>query len=145
VPTSLNEQITDAISTGNAKVLADMSQSAMGLSIQNAVASQQHVQTIANTALQGFVTLQQTLIAQAAKRLLDTSAEEAVSFTKEVGADLQDKVAQLGTSLASVQQDVKAANTTPPETGIAQQLATLAATITAIQAQLATVQPAPKA
>lgn len=144
----MSEQTIDGVNISNVKMLADMSQTAMGLSIQNGVANQQSVQAIQNASLQGYLTLHQTMTALAAKKLLDTSAEEAVAFTKQIGADLQDKITGIGASLAAVQEDVKISNTTPPQTGtggafgsdsgsaLTQQIGNLAAAVAAMQAML---------
>ncbi len=150
MPGTLNEQVVDQITTTNAKGLADMAQTAMGLSTQNAVANQQQVQAIQNASLQGYLTIHQTLTALAAKRLLDTSAEEAVAFTKQIGSDLQDKINNIGAALAGVQEDVKIAQTTPPQTGtggafgsdagtaLLQQLANIQAVLQGLEAKIRT-------
>ena len=159
MPNVLNEQLADATSYGNIKGLADMAQTAMNLSTQNAVANQQGVQAMINSNLQNGLALSQSIMANAVNQatavqaralrfLFDTSAEEAVSFTKQIGSDLAGQLAQMGGQLASIQEQAKIANTTPPQTGtggafgadsgsaLNQQLANLSASIAAIEAML---------
>jgi hypothetical protein len=128
MPTTVNEQSVDGVNINNLKAATDMSIIAMHTASQNVVANQQHVQSIVNAALQNGLMLGQNMLqsgmllgqavtTQGVKRLLDMSIEQAVSDTKLLGADLQDKLSNLGSALSAVQQDIKAAQTTPPQTG----------------------------
>jgi hypothetical protein len=59
----------------------------------------------------------QAVTTQSVKRILDLSIENAVADQKLIGADLQDKISNLGSALSAVQQDIKAAQSTAPQTG----------------------------
>lgn len=134
MPTTLSEQTLDQITSSNAKALADMSATVQHLATQNAVANQQTVQsiisanlangmTLAQNALQSGLQLSQAVTTQAVKNILDESIKDAVSNTKLLGADIQDKLTNIEAALAGGQQFAKTALTTPPETGFVQQLA----------------------
>src|SRR4030095_5992063 len=112
----------------NAKMLADMAQSAMGLTIQNAAANQQTVQAIINANLQNGLAMAQAnmqagldlsraVTTVSVKRLFDQQMGDAINEGTLTGSDLQDKLSNLGAALSGVQQDIKAAQTTPPQTG----------------------------
>lgn len=128
MPNMLNEQTVDQITQSNAKIIADMAQSAMGLSVQNAVASQQNVQAVVNANLQNGLTMAQSnlqagldlaraVLARSVRFTFDTSAEEAVGFAKQMSADLASKMSDLEAALSGGQQMEKIAITTPPQTG----------------------------
>lgn len=128
MPNTLSEQTLDQITSSNAKAAADMSLTAMHLATQNSVANQGRMQdifaasyqnslTIAQNAMQNGLMIAQAAATQATKRILDASIENAVADTKLLGADLADKLQNLGSALAGVQQDIKAAQSTGPETG----------------------------
>ena len=159
MPNVLNEQTIDQITQSNAKGLADMAQTAMNLATQNAVANQQGVQALINSNLQNGLSLSQSIMANAVNQatavqaralrfIFDTSAEEAVGFAKQIGSDLAGQLAQMGGQLASIQEQAKIAQTTPPQTGtggafgsdsgsaLTQQLANLSASIAAIEQML---------
>jgi hypothetical protein len=123
-----------SVNVNNTKALADMAQTAMNLATQNAVANQQHVQTIANASMENGLTLAQNMLqsgmmlgqaitTMATKNILDESIKDAVSSTKLMSSDIQDKLTTISGALAGGQQFAKIANTTPPETGFVQQLA----------------------
>jgi hypothetical protein len=116
---AVNPQIIDSVTAANAKSLGDGPAIAMdivyqslaqaiSLSFQNAVSSQQRMNEIANVATAAIL-----------KDLTSIDPEEAISTAKElsVGTDLPTVIAQLGTALGSLQQFIKTAQTTPPETG----------------------------
>ncbi len=119
-------------------MLADMAQGAFGLSIQNSVANQQSVQALVNADLAASLSLKQALQARAARFLLDTSAEEAVSFSKQIGADLNDRITGIEAALASGQMAEKIAITSPPQTGTGGAFGSDAGS--ALLAQLANIQ-----
>lgn len=136
MPASVSEQIVDSITMTNAKSILDATPAAVQLSTQNAVSQQQTLNAIQNTALQGFVSLTHALFAKAAKSILDESAQDAVNNAKTIASDTQDKINNLGSAIASVQQDLKGAQSTPPESAVAAQINDLATTLAAVQAQL---------
>ena len=119
-------------------MLADMAQGAFGLSIQNSVANQQSVQALINADLAASLSLKQALQARAARFLLDTSAEEAVAFSKQIGSDIQDRITGIEASLAAGQMAEKIAITTPPQTGTGGAFGSDAGS--ALLAQLANIQ-----
>lgn len=91
----------------------------------------------------GMNTVLVSLVASAAKRIQDLSAQDAVAMTKEMQGNLPTELANLGTAVAGIQETIKAAQTTPPETGavgwqaLQQQVVGLAATVAALEARLA--------
>src|SRR6266571_1317644 len=98
MPATLNEQTLDQITSSNAKALADMSATVQHIATQNAVANQQHVQSIVNANLQNGLTLaqnalqagmqlSQAITTMATKNVLDESVKDAVSNTKLLGSD----------------------------------------------------------
>lgn len=139
MPNTLAEQVLDQITVSNAKGLADMNQVPMGLSVQNAVSAQQRVSDAANAVhenvlnasqqvaqlaaqqalqiAQNGAMLSQAMTGRVARMILDASAEQAVAFAKEIGADVSSKLADFGGALASLQEQAKIAQTTPPQTG----------------------------
>lgn len=125
-------QTKDTINTVNLKNLGDMNPLVAGLSSQNAVANQQVVQGMVGASLQAHLSNMAALNARTSRFILDTSAEEAATFFKQMGSNITDQI----TALASGQQAAKVANTTPPETGIAQQLANMSASLAAVLAFL---------
>ena len=109
-------------------MLADMAATAQGLATQNAVASQQQIQnivnanfqnglTLASNQLQAGMQLSTAITTQAVKRLLDASIENSVADTKLLGADIQDKLANVEAALSGAQVFEKTAITSPPQTG----------------------------
>jgi hypothetical protein len=105
-----------------------MSATAQHIATQNAVANQQHVQSMVNASLQNGLTLAQNALqagmqlsqavtTMATKTILDESIKDAVASQKLVGADIADKLANIQAALAGGQQFVKTAQTTPPQTG----------------------------
>lgn len=128
MPTSVNEQAADAVNFNNVKVIGEVPASTMGLALQDAVNSQRRMQAVAdsvaanimNTAQQAernASILAQAMMARASRFMLDISGEQAAAFEKILGAQLQDQITELGASVASVQQNLKGAQTTPPQTG----------------------------
>jgi len=153
MPDVLEPQVVDQITSTNAKMLADMAQTAMGLSVQNAVALQQQMNSIATANLQNGLTLSQNIMsnavnlanataARATRFTFDISAEEAVAFSKQIASDLSEKVAEMGASLASIQEYTKIAQSTPPETAVATAMADLAASMATVEALLKNARPA---
>lgn len=146
MPQTVSEQVTDEVTSANLKMLADMAQGAFGVSIQNAIANQQSVQALVNSDLAASLSMKQALQARAARFLLDTSAEEAVAFTKQLGSDIQDRITGIEAALSAGQQAEKIAITSPPqtgtggafgsETGLSQQIALSLANIAAGQAAI---------
>ena len=130
--------MVDETTAANLKMLADMAQGAFGLSIQNSVANQQSVQALINADLAASLSLKQALQARAARFLLDTSAEEAVAFSKQIGSDIQDRITGIEASLAAGQMAEKIAITTPPQTGTGGAFGSDAGS--ALLAQLANIQ-----
>ena len=128
-----------AINMVNKKNLAELHGLTAGLSGQNQLANQQTatefatanrnltleqarnhaglLNTSAQDAAASWRPIHQALTARVTRFILDTSAEEAVSFAKQIQSDLSERVANLGASLSAVQEMVKIAQSTPPQTG----------------------------
>ena len=132
MPVTANEQTVDTISTTNVKNVGELHALTAGLSGQNQLANQQRMtdamsaaainavnagQQMAQLAAQQALTLSAAIQARTARFLLDTSAEEAVAFTKQVGSDIQDKLTNIEAALSGSQAFEKTAITTPPQTG----------------------------
>lgn len=168
MPSTVNEQLMDEVTSGNLKVLADMAQGALAQSIQNQVNNQAHIQAIQAATLQNGLTLAQDAVAQslALSRMVtgkvlryvaDTSAEQATAFAQQIASDANETLAQAGATLSAVQQESKIAQSTAPqtgtggafgsETGLSQQIAlalsNLAAGQAAIVELLRGARPAP--
>lgn len=106
-PQGVNPQITDSITQVNTKSLGDGPAFFQNLSFRGAVES-------AN----GWSILQQSLVSRAAKYILAEDPNEAVAVGKVMtGNDSAAQMANLGTVVAMIQQAMKGAQTTPPETG----------------------------
>jgi len=113
----VDPQITDAISQTDVKVVGEapaeamamlyqMTASAVGLAINNAVASQQQMNAISNAAT-----------TQAVNKLLNMDASEAIALVKaNSGNDIAQQMSTLLAALNSGQQGVKSAGNTPPVT-----------------------------
>jgi hypothetical protein len=113
----VNPQAVDAITIGNVKTIAEtlaaananlgqMAAHSLGLAMQNSVAQQQALNQISNA-----------VVTQAVNMLLNLDPLEAVGAAKVLtGNDVAQQIAQLAAAVSSVQQQVKAAQTTPPVT-----------------------------
>lgn len=102
-----SQDIIDSVADSNLKTIAESG------AFYTASLHQIHVNAIAEL---GAITRAAT--AKAIKALLENDAEEAASTQKILsGNDLAQQLAQLTAAVASIQQSVKAAQTTPPQTG----------------------------
>ncbi len=112
----LDQGLTDSVADVNLKNLGDnpafyngLAANTAVLALQNLVAHQNRVNVIAEAALSNAVS--QINSAQ-------TTPEEAVALVKATsGNDLAQQISALAAAIASIQQQMKGANTTPPETG----------------------------
>jgi hypothetical protein len=128
VPDTVNSQAADAVNFNNVKVLGEVPAHSIGLAMQNAVSQQQRVNeiatasfqnalTAANNITQSWIPIQQAMVGRVARHVLDVSAEQAAAFEKQLGAEVSDRLSDIGGALAGVQEFVKTAQTTPPQTG----------------------------
>lgn len=113
----VNPQVVDSVTIDNVKMvagagsdaqasLARVASSALGILINDAVASAGRRGNIADAAM-----------ATVLKDMSSIDPQEAVSIAKTMtGNDLAQQLAQLLTALGSGQQSVKTAQTTPPVT-----------------------------
>lgn len=149
MPSTVSEQIVDAVTGEEMKVFGTLPTLSASVSQQNQIAQQQRVNDMANSVLSNAMNasqqfgqlaaqqalqisansaaIQQAMLGRVTRHILDLSGEQAAAFEKTLGAQLQDQLTELNASLAGGQQMAKIANTTPPETGVAQALSTLAA------------------
>lgn len=154
MPNTVNEQTVDAVTLEEIKVFGTLPTMTAATSQQNQVAQQQRVNDLANSVLANAMNsaqqmaqlagqqalqisadaaaLRMAMLGRVTRHVLDISGEQAAAFEKTLGAQLQDQITELGSSLAANQQFVKAAITTPPETGLTTVLAQLAGTQAAI-------------
>ena len=118
----------DAVSWVNVKNLGDMTALSAGLSSQDAVALQRRTNDLAlqlhesasHQAQQlaaDAAAFRTALLARATQMLMGDTALQASASSQEMTGNLQQKLAEIGASLASVQDSVKASITTPPQTG----------------------------
>jgi hypothetical protein len=140
MPTTVNEQVTDSVTATNMKTVGESAAFNAGLSMGNSVLNQQLMQT--NAIANQQVGQNDTLAHQRRMNILaeislantvkgvgedinEKTPTNAVSDVKTLEASLAPKLADLGSAIASIQQLMKGAQTTLPETGL-----TIPATIT---------------
>src|SRR5215831_9966526 len=113
----VNEQAVDSITIDNVKTvagagaesqasLARVVSSALGILVQDSVASAGRRNAMADAAM-----------ATVLKSMSEIDPQEAVSVAKTLSSTLPEVLAQLGSAVAALQQIMKGAQTTPPETG----------------------------
>jgi len=107
---ALDQGTLDAVNNSNFKTIAEaaavgLAQS-MALQAQNAASHQNRVNVLAEAAL-----------AQALKNQTELDPSEAAAIKKVDNADLAKVLGELGASIAGIQQLMKGAQTTLPETG----------------------------
>jgi hypothetical protein len=107
---ALDQGTLDAVNNSNFKTIAEaaavgLAQS-MALQAQNAASHQNRVNVLAEASL-----------AQALKNQTELDPAEAAAIKKVDNADLAKVLGELGASIAGIQQLMKGAQTTLPETG----------------------------
>jgi len=113
----VNQQVVDSVTIDNVKMiagagaegqasLARVVSSALGILVNDSVASAGRRNAMADAAM-----------ATVLKGMSELDPTEAVSVAKTLSSTLPEVLAQLGTAVAALQQIVKTAETTPPETG----------------------------
>lgn len=104
----VNEVAVDAVGINNVKTIGEAAAAATALSIQNSVAHQNRMNVLAESAMGSIV-----------KKLTEVDITEAVAVLKATsGNEVASGIAQLTAALSSSQQAAKAAQTTPPVTGV---------------------------
>ena len=102
----LNETIVDAVATNNVKTIGESASHSMGLAFANAVAHQNRMNVIAEAAVGNIV-----------KNLTEMDPGQAASILKTLsGNEVASQLSALLAAIASGQQQVKGAQTTPPPT-----------------------------
>jgi hypothetical protein len=139
MPATVSEQITDEVTgvkmqsigtlhsltaslSARAQLAAYERQNDLAASVvANAMNSAQQLQQSASIAAQQIASNSAILAMGAAVRafrmVTDVSAEQAVGFAEQIGSNLTAELKDMGGTLAGIQQFVKEANTTPPQTG----------------------------
>jgi len=103
-----NETIVDTLSIDNMKTIGEMGAHSIGLAMQNAVSHQQAMNQLSLAAVGSIV-----------KNMSELDPAQAVSILKATsGNEVAATIAQLAAALSSGQQVTKAAQTTPPVTGV---------------------------
>lgn len=103
----LDPSVVEAVSNTNFKNLGEVPAILMGQYLGNQIQHFNRVNVLAETYL-----------AIAVKNAHELSPKDAVSTLKEIsGNDLAQQVSALGAAIASIQQSMKGAQTTLPETG----------------------------
>jgi hypothetical protein len=106
----LNPAIVQAVADGNFKINAEFLSQALAqvgaIQFQNAAAHQNRVNVLAESAL-----------AKMLKNATELDPEEASAIKKVDNSDLAKVLAELGASISAIQQQLKGAQTSLPETG----------------------------
>lgn len=102
------DAITDSVVADNLKTIAGAGAFYGGLAMGEAQAQQARMNQIGNA-----------VTAKAAEMILGYDPRESVADAKVLDANttLAERLAELGAAVAAIQEAVKAATTTPPETG----------------------------
>jgi len=96
---ALSEDIVAAVANSNFKTMAEMQ-------VTNALAHQNRVNVIAESSLGTILERMNTL-----------DPTESAGVSGVISADLAEKIGELSGAVASAQQLMKGAQSTPPETG----------------------------
>ena len=106
----LDPSVIQAVANSNFKTNSEFVTQALAqagaMQFQNAVAHQNRVNVLAESAL-----------AKMLKNATELDPEEAASIAKVEKSDISKVLAELGASIAAIQQQMKGAQTTLPETG----------------------------
>lgn len=124
----LDPGVVDGVINTNFKNLAEAAGAAQALAYQNAVANQQVEQADIVSHQRIVNGLREVVFGQLAKRIAELDIAEAVAEKKTGEQDLARSLAELSTTVANntsqlgeiiavIQQLVKGAQTTPPQTG----------------------------
>lgn len=104
---ALDEGVKDAVTNSNFKNVAEAPAFYSGIAMGNAVAHQKFIDSVREAALGNIV-----------KNLSEVDPIQAASALKvQSGNDLAQQLGQLGNLIAQLQQSMKGAQSTPPETG----------------------------
>ena len=95
----LDQGVIDSVTNANFKSLAEMQ-------MVNALESQNRLRGIFEASTGQILNLMNSL-----------DPQEAASISGVVNSDLANKISELGAAIASIQQNMKGAQTTLPETG----------------------------
>jgi hypothetical protein len=135
----VNEQTVDSVALVNSKILGEMHAMTAALATQTQAQQQQRINELSASVLANSMNsaqqlaqlagqqalnlaasqaqLQQAITGRVARFMLDLSAEQATAFAQELGSNLTSKLADIGSVVSGIQQDIKGAQTTPPQTG----------------------------
>ena len=106
----LDNSVVAAVANSDFKINAEFMTQALAqtgaMQFQNAAAHQNRVNVLAESAL-----------AKMLKNATELDPEEAASIAKVEKSDISKVLAELGASIAAIQQQMKGAQTTLPETG----------------------------
>lgn len=132
MPATVNEQVVDSVTTDNVKTVAGAGSWALAVRQSEYPAHAKFVDSLREKLLSNVIEEK-------------TSVKEAISISKLLKSESEAEFAGLVAQDATGQEVAKVANTTPPETGIAQQLANLSASLSAVLAMLQAQANAPVA
>jgi hypothetical protein len=106
----LDQGVLDSVTNANFKTVAEAASiglsQALAVGAQNLVAHQQRLNMLAEASL-----------ASALKRANELDPEEAGAISKVDKTDIAKILAEFGASISAIQQQLKGAQTTLPETG----------------------------
>lgn len=118
----VNPQIVDSVTGTNMKTVGEQAAFQMGLAMGNSIMNQKLMDTNAIANQQNVQTLAQLALANAIKGIGEDVNEKtptnAVSDVKTLEANLAPRLADLGSAVAAIQQLLKGAQTTLPESGL---------------------------
>lgn len=118
VEKQVDPKVIDAVTVNNVKTIGEVASVSMGLAIQNAVANQQLAQQNAVASAHRLNELANHATGVLLKRIAEVDVVEAAATVKAgQSGDLSSLMTNLNAALASIQQAVKTAVTTPPVTG----------------------------
>lgn len=113
--------LVQAVADQTTQATLQAAQQAAALQMQNAVQMQQLAQTAALQALTGGLQVHQSYQGNHLRRGSEVDAQESVAegqiYKGESESDLAAKITELSAALSSVMQQVKVAQTTPPQSG----------------------------
>ncbi len=106
MPGTLDDSIISSVANDNLKTVGGQVAVLSNLSLQNLIAHQNRMYLIAEGAVGNIV-----------KRMTELDPAEAAAMLKATQSDLAAQIGSLGAAIAEVQQLMKGAQTTRPETG----------------------------
>lgn len=114
----VDPKLVDTVSLTNVKTVGEMAAVTAGITLQNQAANQQRQQDNATASTLRLNEIANQATGVLLKRIAEVDVVEAAA-TRVAGqaGDLPSLLASLNTAIAAIQQALKGAQTTPPQTG----------------------------